>query len=197
MKINFWYIWAKFLKLINQPALRDCNVHKTAKIGSGCNCINMKIGQYSYIGKNNTLTNVQIGKFCSIASYCAIGGGAHDLTAISTSPIFQEGRNIFGINFGYLKRELNKKVVIGNDVWIGEGVFINDGIIIGDGAVIGAHSVVTKNIPPYAIVAGVPAKIIRMRFNKDEIEKLEKICWWDWSKEKILKHDFSSINSFI
>lgn len=197
MKINLGFFVSKLIRYLNRPALRNCDIHRTAKIGTGSNCISMTIGKYSYMGKNNSISNVEIGSFCSIASYCAIGGGAHDLNAVSTSPIFQEGRNIFRKNLGKIKSNLNKKVIIGNDVWIGEGVFINDGIIIGNGAVIGAHSVVTHNVPPYAIVVGAPAKIIRMRFDKEKINKLEKLCWWNWNDEEILKHDFSSINNFF
>ena len=77
------------------------------------------------------------------------------------------------------------ETIIGNDVWIGEKVFIKDGIRVGDGAIIGAGAIVTKDVPPYAIVAGVPARIIRYRFDEDVILKLLKIQWWDWSDEKL------------
>lgn len=197
MKINPGYIISKIIRYINRPALRNCNIDKTSKIGTGSNCIGVTMGRYSYMGKNNSVTNAEIGSFCSIASYCAIGGGAHDLAAVSTSPVFQEGRNVFSVNLGHLKSELNNKVVIGSDVWIGENVFINDGITIGNGAVIGAHSVVTHDVPDYAIVAGVPAKVIRYRFSAEQIVKLNEVKWWDWSEEKIRSQDFSSVDSFL
>lgn len=92
---------------------------------------------------------------------------------------------------------MNNKVVIGNDVWIGENVFINDGIAIGNGAVIGAHSVVTHDVPDYAIVAGVPAKVIRYRFSSEQIVQLNEVKWWDWPEEKIRSKDFSSVNSIL
>lgn len=185
MKVNVGFFVSKFLRLINRPALRNCRIDKTAKVGTGSNCINVRMDRYSYMGKNNSVCNVQIGSFCSIASYCAIGGGAHRLDVVSTSPVFSEGRNILGVNFGNIRDTETRKIVIGNDVWIGEGVFIGDGISVGDGAVIGAHSVVTHDVPPYAIVAGAPAKLLRYRFSKNEIAKLHKIKWWEWSEEKL------------
>lgn len=197
MEINPGYIISKFIRFINRPALRNCIIDNTSKIGTGSNCIGVTMGRYSYMGKNNSVTNADIGSFCSIASYCAIGGGAHDLDAISTSPVFQEGRNIFGMNLGHLRSKLNEKVIIGNDVWIGENVFINDGITIGNGAVIGAHSVVTHDVPDYAIVVGAPAKVIRYRFGEEDIKRLQELKWWNWSDEKIKNKDFSSLDSLL
>ena len=188
MKVNLGFFVNKFLRLINRPALRNCVIDRTASVGSGSNCIDVQMGRYSYMGKNNSVENTRIGSFCSIASYCAIGGGAHPLNMVSTSPVFYSGKNVFKRNFGELKIEINKPVSIGNDVWVGEAVFINDGITVGDGAVIGAHSVVTHDIPDYAVVAGAPARIIRYRFSDEEIEKLLKIKWWDWPEEKLEKH---------
>lgn len=185
MNVNFGFFISKLLRAINRPALRGCKIDKTAKVGTGSNCINVQMGRYSYMGKNNSVCNTSIGSFCSIASYCAIGGGDHPIDSVSTSPVFFEGRNIFGKNFSQIHKELNKEVVIGNDVWIGENVFVNSGIKIDDGAIIGAHSVVTHDVPPYAIVVGAPAKIIKYRFNESEIERLLSIKWWEWTEDKL------------
>ena len=185
MNVNFGYFWAKALKILNRPAMRDCNIDKRASVGSGSNLINVTMGKYSYMAMNNSMVNVQIGSFCSIASYCAIGGGGHSMEAVSTSPVFLEGRNALKEHFAEFKDVSGNPVVIGNDVWIGENVFIIAGVCIGDGAVIGAHSVVTHDIEPYAIVAGAPAKTIRLRFEKETIDKLLEIRWWDWSDEKL------------
>lgn len=195
MKVNPGFFISKFLRWLNRPALRDCKIAKSAKIGTGSNCISMTIGRYSYIGKNNSIANTQIGAFCSIASYCAIGGGAHALDMVSTSPVFVKGRNIFGKNFSSFEPHINKPVIIGNDVWIGEKVFINDGITIGDGAIIGAHSVVTHDVPSYAIVAGAPAKVIRYRYDSEDIEFLKKFKWWDKSDSDLstIANKFNSV----
>lgn len=199
MTVKLGFFINKFLRLINRPALRNCQIDKTAKVGTGSNCIGVTMGRYSYMGKNNSVCNASIGSFCSIASYCAIGGGAHPLDMVSTSPVFYSGKNVFGQNFGNTDRALNKAVSIGNDVWIGEGVFINDGITIGNGVIIGAHSVITKDIPDYAIVAGAPAKLLRYRFSEEERAKLQKLKWWDWPEEQLRKYgnQFALIDKFL
>lgn len=199
MNVNFGFFVSKLLRAINRPALRDCKIDKTARVGTGSNCIKVKMGRYSYMGKNNSVCNASIGSFCSIASYCAIGGGDHAMDSISTSPVFYEGRNIFGKNFSKIHKELNKPVTIGNDVWIGENVFINSGITIGDGAVIGAHSVVTHNVPPYAVVVGAPARVIKFRFDDNTIRKLLSTKWWEWTDSELLEKGkkFDSIESFF
>lgn len=199
MRINFGYIINKVFKLVNRPALRNCEIDKTAKIGAGSNCIAVQVGRYSYMGKNNSIAYVSIGSFCSIASYCAIGGGAHSLNNVSTSPVFCKGKNIFGKNLANIPAPKQRKVVIGNDVWIGEGVFISEGVNIGDGAVIGAHSVVTHDVLPYSVVAGAPARHLRYRFNETDIAALLDLKWWEWSDEKLMARGekFGNISMFL
>ena len=141
------------------------------------------IGEYTYgrpkvFGDEATL---KIGKFCSIAMGTTIYLGAeHHLEWVSTYPFFAK--------FEKAKHTSNTtkgNVTIGNDVWIGDGALILSGVTIGDGAVIGARAVVTKNVKPYEIVGGNPAKHIRFRFSEEQIEKLLKIKWWDWDIKKI------------
>ena len=179
VKINFGFFLAKAFRFLNRPALRDCEVSRCARVGTGSNLIHVKMGDYSYCGKNCSMLDTEIGSFCSIASYCAIGGAAHPMTNVSTSPVFSLGRNVFNKNLGELATPEAKPVIIGSDVWIGEKVFVKDGIHIGHGAVIGAHSVVTEDVPSYAIVAGTPAKIIRYRFEEKQIERLLESRWWE------------------
>ena len=185
MNVNFGFFISKLLRAINRPALRGCKIDKTAKVGTGSNCINVQMGRYSYMGKNNSVCNTSIGSFCSIASYCAIGGGDHPIDSVSTSPVFFEGRNIFGKHFSQIHKELNKEVVIGNDVLFGENVFVNCGIKIDDVAISGAHSVVTHDVQQYAIVAGTPARILKYRFENDEIARLLDIKWWYWTDKNL------------
>jgi acetyltransferase-like isoleucine patch superfamily enzyme len=141
---------------------------------------NSQIGKNTYISYFNNINNCNIGSYCSIAMGVKIGLGKHPQTLLSTSPIFYSPINA-------LKQSLSERnffsefqpVQIGNDVLIGVNAIILDGIKIGDGAIIGANSVVTKDVPPYAIVAGSPAKIIRFRFNESIIKSLLEIKWWN------------------
>ena len=184
MIINPGYIVAKLIKIINRPALRSCSIAKTAFVGSGSNCIGVSMGKYSYMGNFNAVNTTKIGSYCSVASYCAIGGNGHEMSMVSSSPVFLRGRNALRKNFSSFE-STTKTTFIGNDVWIGEGVFIKAGVTIGDGAVIGAHSVVTKDVAPYSIVAGAPARHIRFRFDEVCVHKLLALRWWDWSDEKV------------
>ncbi len=146
----------------------------------------VSVGEHTYGVNNNTALlfknndRVVIGKFCSIAvGVRIVASGEHNYRAVSTFPFYAH----------YLKKNAEKdtftkgEVIIGNDVWIGANAIILSGVTIGDGAVIGAGSVVTKNVPPYAIFAGVPAKLIKFRFNQDTIDNLLKIRWWDWDEQ--------------
>lgn len=126
-----------------------------------------------------------IGKFCAIAAETKfIMTGDHKLDAISTYPfpIFQQGwEEVYDVKDLPVKGDL----VIGNDVWIGYDSLIRNGVIVGDGAIIAARSVVVKDVPPYAIVAGNPAKVVKLRFDEETIQRLLRIAWWDWDINKI------------
>lgn len=130
------------------------------------------VGNYNFFGKYTTITKAKIGNYCSVAPFVTIGPGEHDIDGGSTS----ERVNKF---FPNRKSLTNGKVIIGNDVWIGVNAVILRGVTVGDGAVLAAGAVVTKDVPAYAIVGGVPAKIIRYRRNGEDIEKLQKSSWWD------------------
>ncbi len=164
----------------------DSAIHKTAQVQAKCKIRYSTVKRYTYIGAGTTVTHTDVGAFCSIAAGAAIGGGGHDLAAVSTSPIFCEGKNVFGINFATNKFNPYKKTTIGNDVWIANRAIILQGITIGNGAVVGAGAVVTKDVPPYAIVAGNPARIIRYRFPDNTIHSLQEIAWWNWDDTKLI-----------
>jgi tetrahydrodipicolinate N-succinyltransferase len=117
---------------------------------------------------------------------------------VSTFPLATLKRN--GWRKEYELPDKEGIIMIGNDVWIGAGALILSGVTIGDGAIVGAGSVVTHDVPPYAVVGGVPAKIIRFRYNKDQIEALLKIAWWNWNIEKIkanMDYFYGEIDAFI
>lgn len=171
------------LRLFNGISLRatvvDTAVDKTAVVQHHANLRYSRVGRYSYVSARSSAIHTNIGSFCSIASGVAIGGGAHKIDAVSTSPVFSSGRNLFGKNFAKVEFSPYKTTEIGNDVWIGNRALVLQGVKIGDGAVIGAGSVVTKDVPPYEIWAGNPAKCIKKRFDEETIAKLLEIKWWE------------------
>lgn len=181
------YYLAKILHKLHIPSFNNCEIDPTARVASGCALARVEMGRYSYTGSYTHITDAEIGNFCSIGDNCGIGGGVHPMNTVSTSPVFLQGRNIMGKNFAQIPYEASERVQIGHDVWIGDGVFIRSGIKIGTGAVIGAHAVVVKDVEPYSVVAGIPAKEIRKRFDEDTIQQLLKIKWWDWPDEKLEK----------
>lgn len=145
--------------------------------------------------KNNVLYHypinhdkLQIGKFCSIAcgAKFLFNSANHTLSSLSTYPF-----PLFFEEWGLEKKDVTRAwdnkgdIVIGNDVWIGYEAVILAGVTVGDGAIIGTRAVVTQDVPPYTIVGGVPAKLIRRRFPEETISALLEIQWWNWSEEKI------------
>lgn len=148
----------------------------------------IKMGEGSYGSPiiRGDISDVIIGKYCSIAQGVVMDcGWHHNIKFISTYPFSAMFKEL-----SHLKGHPVSKgdIVICNDVWIGEGALIMSGVVIGNGAVIGAHSVVTKDVDDYRIVAGNPAKVIRLRYNGTIIKSLNQIAWWDWPKEKILRN---------
>ncbi len=146
----------------------------------------LDIGRFSYVCPGGVICGefpVKIGQFCSIAEefFCWTRED-HQTAYVTSSPL----RSLIGLDIGYPEQiEKPNGVTIGNDVWLGHQVRLMPGVTIGDGAVVGARSVVTKDLEPYGIYAGVPAKLIRKRFSDPAIEALMDIEWWNWPLEKI------------
>ncbi|MBP8793110.1 MAG: CatB-related O-acetyltransferase [Lutibacter sp.] len=166
---------------------KKCRFSNKVFLAPGVKLEQSEIGDYSRIRHFTMLKFVTIGKFSSIGKHCKIGVAAHPLNRISTNLIFYQKNKIRQDWIKPIDFNPYKKTIIGNDVWIGEECFIPGGITIGNGAVIAGRSVVTKDVPPYAVVAGVPAKVIKYRFNKEVIKVLEESEWWNFSEEKIEK----------
>jgi chloramphenicol O-acetyltransferase type B len=172
-----------------------CCIDNNTSIANNCHVLNdtllnnCTIGNYSYIGRKSIVQNTTIGGYCSIANDVCIGLGAHPKDFFSTSPLFYRVKNTFKINLIDCDLSFDEfiPIIIGNDVWIGARAMIMDGVTVGDGAIVAANAVVTKDVPPYAIVAGVPAKVISYRFEQKKISSLLILKWWDLPIEKILK----------
>ncbi len=175
------------------------------------------IGAYTYLGGGHTVARhiKKIGRFCSIAPNLHAGLVEHPTDFLSANPIFQGGwknlwhqLDVFNANnsnnikksydcYNDILKTKFKKIIIGNDVWIGDGVLIRRGVKIGDGAIIASHSVVTKDVEPYMIVGGVPAKPIRLRFEEKVIEKLLHLKWWDYGLNALDGCDFTDMGQSI
>lgn len=179
--------------------LQGAVVDKTAAICSGVKFYRGKIGKYSYIGNNSFVIDTDIGNFTSISTDCYIGGTSHPTQWVSTSPVFHKWENIMKKNFARHEFEIFQRTHIGSDVWIGNRVMIKAGLSIGDGAVIGMGSVVTKDVGPYEIWAGNPARMIRKRMPEKQIAVLQQMQWWEWSDEVIEEHSelFNNVEKFL
>lgn len=148
-----------------------------------------EIGKYSYAGINTTMNWTKLGRFCSLARNVDIGGFDHDYRKVTTMPQFRFRQTAAGGGkLTQITSHENDYCEIGNDVWIAAGAQVLHKVKIGHGAVIGAGAIVTHDVPPYAIVCGVPAKVIGYRCEEKFIEALLEIKWWDWTEEVIMEN---------
>ena len=146
------------------------------------------LGLFSYVAPHARVSNCIVGRFCSIGPNAVVGVlGVHPTTWISTHPVFFSSRKQTGSTAFTDTNHIDElpQVQIGNDVWIGTGAIVLDGRKVGHGAVVGAGALVTKDVAPYAIVGGVPAKVIRMRYDALTVQKLLDMRWWDWPVVKL------------
>jgi acetyltransferase-like isoleucine patch superfamily enzyme len=201
---NFFYWWLKSIKLnLKIDSLnisRDCKfegenqIRQGVSIGKGC-----FFGKNTYVsGPNTTIHSASIGRYCSIAMGVKIGLEDHDYKNVTTHPILYSSK--FG-NLTKVKNSIQKKKppVIEDDVWIGCNAIILRGVNVGKGSIIASGSVVTKDVCPYSIVAGVPAKLISTRFEPSQITELKEINWCTWSDDYLTENIeyFSDVDAFI
>lgn len=148
----------------------------------------VELGKHNLVNKGTLIRIAKVGNYTSIGPYCQIGMPEHPIDHMSTSPfIYNRNRSIFNLNSW---SEFRESPIIGSDVWIGGNVTVLQGIKIGDGAIVAAGAVVTKDVDPYTIVGGVPAKPIKKRFDEETIKYLEELKWWDMSLEELKEYKY-------
>lgn len=172
-------------RTINSPHIassvtlgRGCRINAGVLVAPG-----VSIGDYTYVNDGTTVGSGTIGRFCSIGYACGVGMHEHPLDFLSTSPHLYGGQNLFGAKA--IWDDFPRPPTIGSDVWVGSNVTILQGTTVGHGAVVAAGAVVTKDVPPYAIAVGVPARVVRHRFSPEVVAELLELRWWDLPLERI------------
>jgi len=182
------------MRLGEQPSIdptariRDCRLGRYTEVGAGTKLAETQMDDYSYISEHGDVIYTSIGKFCSIAAFVRINPGNHPHWRASQSHFTYRASYYFdgeADEDAFFDWRRSNGVSIGHDVWIGHGVVVMSGVTIGTGAILGSGAVVTKDVAPYEIAVGVPAKPLRRRFAEPVAERMQALAWWDWDHDRL------------
>lgn len=167
--------------------VRDSEFGIYTEVGARSTVAETVFGDYSYVVHDSQIIYATIGRFCSIASHVRINPGNHPLDRVALSHVTYRA-SAYGLGedeAGFFDWRRQKRVTLGHDVWLGHGVIVLPGVSIGTGAAIGAGAVVTKDVPPFAIVVGNPGRVLRFRFPEAVRDSLLRIAWWEWPRDRL------------
>ncbi|MGB6117940.1 MAG: DapH/DapD/GlmU-related protein [Mesorhizobium sp.] len=168
--------------------LKGCRLGRSVIVGERVVLRDVSIGDYTYFERHGEAIYADFGRFCSVAANVRINALEHPIERVTQHKISYRPNEYFrylGVDQEFRARRAQKRVTVGHDVWIGHGAVVLPGIRIGNGAVIGANAVVTRDVGPYEIVAGSPARRIRLRFEASIIPRIEALRWWNWPRERL------------
>lgn len=167
--------------------VRDSALGRFTEVGERTRLAEVTMGDYSYVVNDSDIAIARIGRFCSIASHVRINPGNHplDRAALSHFTYRASAYGLGGDDPAVFAMRRARPVTFGHDVWVGHGAIILAGVTVGDGAAIGAGAVVTKDVPPFAVVAGNPARLLRFRCGEATRAAMARIAWWDWEHARL------------
>ena len=180
------YVWAKLMLKIRGKAIANSRISSSATINADSQVVNSAIGKYSYCGYDCKIINCELDNYYSLADNVVIGSAQHSLQWFSTSPVFEDVKSSPRKRLVRFKLPKAKQTNIGSDMWIGHGAIIKAGVNVGHGAVMGAGAVVTKDVEPYAVVGGCPAKVLKYRFSEEIRSQLLATSWWEMNDQEMM-----------
>ncbi|WP_102958955.1 DapH/DapD/GlmU-related protein [Mangrovicella endophytica] len=170
--------------------LKEVKLGRYVEIGPRTILRETSVGDFSYFERQGEAIYTTIGRFCSIAANVRLNALAHPIERLTTHKLSYRPNEYFrylGVDQAFRERRRDASVTLGHDVWIGHGAVVMPGVTVGNGAVVGANAVVTRDVAPFTIVAGAPARLLRPRFDMTVAARIERLAWWDWPHETLFE----------